>query len=118
MIVCPDCVVRVSCEEDIVRIFTAAREQDFTVIPVGGGTNVTSATNPGRARTVMVDLRGMDRVVWVNREDNLAYVEAGITGVRLQKELAKHEVNAGTRRWYYCDVSMMVESTRVISNLM
>ena len=51
--VCPDTVVRCTSAE-VVRLVLAdaAVEPKYAVIPMGGGTNVTSATVPSDTRTV------------------------------------------------------------------
>lgn len=34
---------------------------------------------------VSLDMRGLNRVLWVNAEDGVAMIEAGITGMDLKK---------------------------------
>merc|ERR1719203_564431 len=40
-------------------------------------------------------MRGLSRVLWVNNEDGVAHVEAGITGSALKDALAEKGVNMG-----------------------
>lgn len=96
----PDAVVRPSTEDEVLSILKAGRIDAFAVVPVGGATNVTSATAcPGREVDprpfVALDMRGLAHVLWVNVEDGLACVEAGITGVALKEALAEHGVTMG-----------------------
>jgi len=102
----PDAVVQPSSEGEVLAVLQAAAAAageeagGFAVIPVGGRTNVTSATQcPGRAEDprpfVALDMRGLSKVLWVNAEDGVAHIEAGITGVALKKALAKHGVTMG-----------------------
>merc|ERR1719359_1209768 len=42
-----------------------------------------------------MDMRGLARVRWVNREDGVALIEAGITGVALKEALRKKGVTMG-----------------------
>ena len=80
----------------------AARDEGFAVIPIGGRTNVTYATAcPPKSVDprpfVALDMRSLSAVRWVNKEDCLACVEAGITGVALQAALKEQGVDMGTR---------------------
>ncbi|CAK0819058.1 unnamed protein product [Prorocentrum cordatum] len=97
----PDAVVRPAAEEEVASLLEAAQgDHGFAVIPVGGRTNVTSAlTLPAREvdprPQVALDMRGLNRVLWVNAEDGVAHVEAGITGSALKEALRAHGVNMG-----------------------
>lgn len=97
----PDAVVRPEHEAEIGAVLGAAVGPiAFAVVPVGGGTNVTSATACPAIEVdarpfVALDMRGLSRVLWVNAEDGIALVEAGITGSKLKEELAKHSVTMG-----------------------
>jgi len=97
----PDIVVRPDTEEEVLAVLQAAKgEVPYAIVPVGGGTNVTSATNcPPQevdARPfVALDMRGLCRVVWVNVEDRMALVEVGITGSALKDALSQKGVTMG-----------------------
>ena len=98
-----DAVFRPRTEDDVVSVLQlAARDEGFAVIPIGGRTNVTSATAcPPKSVDprpfVALDMRSLSAVRWVNKEDCLACVEAGITGVALQAALKEQGVDMGTR---------------------
>ena len=52
---------------------------------LSGGTNVTHATNPPPKEidprpVISVDMRRMKWIFWINKEDGLAHIEAGIVG--------------------------------------
>mmetsp|Transcript_61887 Transcript_61887/g.147649 ORF Transcript_61887/g.147649 Transcript_61887/m.147649 type:complete len:1425 (+) Transcript_61887:1-4275(+) len=96
----PDAVVRPISENEVLRVLRLGANTGFAVVPVGGRTNVTSATEcPDKSTDsrsfVALDMKGMSRVHWVNKEDGLAYVEAGITGSALKEALAKEGVTLG-----------------------
>lgn len=97
----PDAVVRPQSEQEVLQILQAAcGEGGFAVIPVGGRTNVTSATlcppqDVDPRPFVALDMTGLSSVKWVNQEDGIALVEAGITGTALKEALRKKGVNMG-----------------------
>jgi len=97
----PDAVVRPHSEEEVLALLRAAAGPGgFAVIPVGGRTNVTSATvcpskDVDSRPFVALDMRGMSRVQWVNKADGVACIEAGITGSALKDELRRQGVNMG-----------------------
>jgi len=97
----PDAVVRPENEDEVLALLKAGSVlKGFAVVPVGGRTNVTSALSlPTREEDprpfVALDTRGLASVQWVNAEDGVACVEAGITGTALQESLRRHGVNMG-----------------------
>ena len=96
----PDAVVRPESEEEVSSLLAAAMKCGFAVVPVGGRTNVTSATKCPETSVdprpfVALDMRGMAKVQWVNSEDGVAMIEAGITGVALKEALRKEGVTMG-----------------------
>jgi alkyldihydroxyacetonephosphate synthase len=96
-----DAVVKPDSEDEVVAVLKAAAGEDgFAVIPVGGRTNVTSATRCSPKEKdprpfVALDMRGLAKVLWINQDDGVACIEAGITGTALKDELAKQGVNMG-----------------------
>ena len=75
--------------EKIVSIATKYPEQ-LTIIPYGGGTNVTQALlcpENEKRMIVSIDTQEMDRILSVDFESNTAVIEAGAIGIELQKEL-------------------------------
>eukprot|EP00439_Symbiodinium_sp_Y106_P040207 s4001_g4.t3 len=96
----PDAVVHPRSEDDVCALLKAAAAHGhndpcgFVVIPVAGGTNVTSSTLcPSREEesrpVVAVDMLEMKRMLWVKPEDGLACFEAGITGQALNDALLR-----------------------------
>ncbi|GMI09777.1 hypothetical protein TrLO_g396 [Triparma laevis f. longispina] len=96
----PDAVVYVTCQEKVVELVKFAKEKKLCLIPFGGGTNVTEALQcPGydvEGRCILsVDMRRMNKVLWVNAEDGIAKIEAGATGRVIQEELKKMGLTMG-----------------------
>eukprot|EP00929_Paragymnodinium_shiwhaense_P031046 TRINITY_DN1747_c0_g4_i1.p1 TRINITY_DN1747_c0_g4~~TRINITY_DN1747_c0_g4_i1.p1 ORF type:complete len:2129 (+),score=480.49 TRINITY_DN1747_c0_g4_i1:110-6496(+) len=109
----PDAVVRPETEEEVIALLKAAaccstaeestpssKRGPFAVIPVGGRTNVTSATAVPPKEVdprpfVSLDMKGLNKVRWVNAEDGVAMIEAGMTGKELQAALKAHGLNMG-----------------------
>lgn len=88
----PDLVVFPTGYEQVVSIVSAAKRHGACVIPFGGGTNVTEALRVGidEERVVIaVDMRRMNRVLWVDAVNRMACIEAGATGRHIVEELKK-----------------------------
>ena len=93
-----DVVLYPKGEEDVRTIVALAHEHNVCLIPYGGGTNVSAAlTCPaGERRTIAsVDMRRMDRILWVDEENLQACVEAGISGKQLEKKLDARGYTSG-----------------------
>ena len=96
----PDAVVCPDNEEEVVSVLRMCQEKGFAVIPVGGRTNVTSATlcpsvDVDPRPFVAVDMRSMARLRRVSREDSVALIEAGMSGADVVSCLAKENVTMG-----------------------
>ncbi len=94
----PDLVVFPRSHEEVVKLVEAARAHGAGVIPFGGGTNVTEALRipVGEQRFIIaVDMRQMNRIVWIDPTNRMACVEAGATGRHLMAELAKYRLTMG-----------------------
>lgn len=94
----PDLVVYPEEEDQIVDLVEAAREQDVCLIPYGGGTNVTEALlcpeNESRM-IVSVDMVRMNKILWIDKENKTACIQAGAVGRHIMTELEKHGVTMG-----------------------
>jgi alkyldihydroxyacetonephosphate synthase len=96
----PDAVVWPSTEAEVVDLVNLARQEDWCLIPFGGGTNVSHATwCPAKVvepRPILsVDMKHMRSILDVNMEDGLIHVQAGITGLELVTEMKKRGLTIG-----------------------
>lgn len=138
----PDAVVWPASEQDVERLVDLARRNAWCLIPFGGGTNVSNATrcppeDVEKRPIISVDMKLMRRILWLNEEDGVAKVEAGITGRNLVEELERrgftmgHEPDSiefstlggwiatkasGMKRSKYGNIEDIVKSVRVIGS--
>jgi alkyldihydroxyacetonephosphate synthase len=94
----PDLVVYPESEAHVTKLIEAARAHHASLIPYGGGTNVTDAlrcNEQDTRTTVSVDMRRMSRIVWVDRQNMMACIEAGAVGRNIMTELKKQGVTMG-----------------------
>lgn len=71
---------------------------DVVLIGFGGGTSVGQSlllNQKERRMIVSVDFRRMNKVVWVDKVNMLACVQAGMTGVEMDAALKKLGVTVG-----------------------
>jgi alkyldihydroxyacetonephosphate synthase len=81
--------------ENLVRLCVA---HDCVVIPFGGGTTVSGAVEcpHGEARLIVsLDTARMDRILWINRENMTACIQAGCIGTDIERKLAKFGLTMG-----------------------
>lgn len=89
----PDLVVYPTSHEQVVEIVRIAQAHKATLIPFGGGTNVTEALriDPQDQRVaISVDMRRMNRVLWIDLVNQMACIEAGATGLEIVAALEKY----------------------------
>eukprot|EP00794_Sanderia_malayensis_P010834 gene10834-11986_t len=86
----PDAVLWPSCHDDVVKIVQCAAKHNVCLIPFGGGTTVSWAVKcPSEEprMIVSVDMTEMDKILWIDEENLLAHIEAGIIGQELEEKL-------------------------------
>jgi alkyldihydroxyacetonephosphate synthase len=87
----PDLVAKPRSEEGVVAILDWASEARAAVIPFGGGSSVVGGVEPrvGKnfAGTISLDLKGLDRVLEVDRASRAARVQGGMLGPVLEAAL-------------------------------
>jgi alkyldihydroxyacetonephosphate synthase len=94
----PDVVVYPESEEQILALVEAAKKHGASLIPYGGGTNVTDALrcDSGEKRTIVsVDMKRMNRILWIDRTNMMACIQAGAVGRHIIDELKKYGVTMG-----------------------
>ncbi|HKX12515.1 MAG TPA: FAD-binding oxidoreductase [bacterium] len=86
----PDLVVFPTEEEQVERLVQAAAAHNACVIPFGGGTSVTEALRcpEGEERFIVsVDMRRLNRILWVDPVNRMACIQAGAVGRHIQEQL-------------------------------
>jgi FAD/FMN-containing dehydrogenase len=86
----PACVVQPKDIEELKGVVRWANETRVPLVPISsGGPHFRGDTVPTVEGAVIVDLRRMNKIIRVNRENRVALVEPGVTFGELQAELAK-----------------------------
>jgi alkyldihydroxyacetonephosphate synthase len=94
----PDLVVWPASEDEVRVVIELARAHRACVIPFGGGTNVTDALRclEAEKRTIVsLDMRRMNRVLWIDGENRTACIQAGATGSEIEEVLGRHGFTSG-----------------------
>jgi len=94
----PDLVVSPDSDAQVRAIVSLAQRHGVCLIPYGGGTNVTEALRcprDERRSIVSVDMRRMNRVLWIDPENRTACIEAGANGREIAEVLARHGYTIG-----------------------
>jgi len=86
----PRLVVRPSNADDVQKIVTWANQTTTPLVPVSSGEpHFHGDTVPSVPEAVIVDLRGMDKIVRIDRRNRMVIIEPGLTYGQLQPALAK-----------------------------
>jgi alkyldihydroxyacetonephosphate synthase len=94
----PDLVIFPTSHDEVVRIVDAVKEHGACIIPFGGGTNVTDALrcDPAETRTIVsLDMRRMNKILWIDPVNRMACIEAGAVGRHIADALAKEKLTMG-----------------------
>lgn len=83
----PDVVVFPESTHDVVVVVRAAYKYGVPVVARGGGTSMTAGSIARGG--ILLDMKRMSRVLWVDEDSMVARVEAGIPILRLNEELAR-----------------------------
>ena len=93
-----DLVLYPQSEDDVRAIVRLADEHDICLVPYGGGTNVSGALACPAAEERLIasiDMRRMNKILWLDEENMQAGVEAGISGKELERELDARGYTSG-----------------------
>ncbi|MDC3961651.1 FAD-binding oxidoreductase [Polyangium jinanense] len=94
----PDLVVFPTSHDEVVKITEAAKQHGACLIPFGGGTNVTDALRLSvheERFVIAVDMRRMNKILWIDPVNRMACIEAGATGRHIVAELEKYGLTMG-----------------------
>ena len=94
----PDCVVFPETDAHVQALVDLALRRDLSLIPFGGGTNVTNAVRCPETEMrpiVSVDMRRMSRIAWIDRVNRMACIEAGAVGRDIVSALAAEGFTMG-----------------------
>nr|WP_246314783.1 FAD-linked oxidase C-terminal domain-containing protein [Kineococcus aurantiacus] len=85
----PDGVVRATCVDDVVETLRWASAHRTPVVPRGAGTGLAAGAS-ARAGEVVLDLSGLDRIVQLRPDDQVAVVEPGVLTADLDAAAGEH----------------------------
>lgn len=94
----PDLVVYPTEESEITALVAAAVEYQVVLIPFGGGTSVTEALACPENETrfiVSVDMKRMNRILWIDKVNRMACIQAGAVGRHIVKQLEEYGFTMG-----------------------
>ena len=83
----PDLVVFPESVEHVTALVALATQHDVCLVPYGGGTNVTDALRcpaDEQRMIVSVDLRRLNRILWIDPVNQMACIQAGAVGRHIQ----------------------------------
>ena len=87
-----EAIVTVATQAELSDVVRTCTEAGRIVLPRGGGFSYTGGYLPVAENTVIVDMRGMNRVLDINVEDMYVEVEVGCTWERLYQALKEKGV--------------------------
>ncbi len=96
-------VVQPGTVDELSKAVSAATQAGYAVIGRGGGTSYTKGFTPERSKSVIVDMRRLNRIVEINAEDMYVTVECGCTWKALWEALKEK----GLRTPYFGPLSGM-----------
>jgi alkyldihydroxyacetonephosphate synthase len=94
----PDLVVYPTREEDVEALVEAALRHGVSLVPYGGGTNVTDALRcrEDEERTIVsVDLGRLNKILWVDPTNRMACIQAGAVGRDIVAALEPYGLTIG-----------------------
>ncbi|MFN3267114.1 MAG: FAD-binding oxidoreductase [Deinococcales bacterium] len=94
----PDVVVYPESEAQVQAVVQLALAHKVVLVPFGGGSNVSHALkipNTESRAVVSVDMRRMNRILTLDKENRIAHIEAGIYGQDLQAALEQQGYTLG-----------------------
>lgn len=80
-------VIRPVSTDELAKAVQAATARGYAVVPRGGGMSYTRGYMPEREKSILVDMRQMNRILEINAEDMYVTVETGCTWSDLYEAL-------------------------------
>ena len=90
----PHAVVWPENAREVAAIVRPARSLDVPIVPYGGGSGVCGGVVPVRGG-ITIDVKRLDQLRSVSREDMVCDVEVGINGERFERELSRRGYTFG-----------------------
>ena len=93
-----DVVIYPKSTENCEKLVQLANKHNVCLVPYGGGTNVTKALKlqtEEKRMIVSIDMTRMTAVKWVDKENKMACIQAGIMGADLERSLKPYGVVLG-----------------------
>ena len=94
----PDAVVYPETGDQVRLVLALCAVERIAVVPFGGGTSVVGGVEPDRgpfAFVITLDLKQLNRMLWLDPVSRLAAFQAGIRGPALEAALADHGFTLG-----------------------
>ncbi len=94
----PDLVIYPTEEEQVRDLVAMAVKHQVVLIPFGGGTSVTEALACPENETrfiVSVDMKNMNRILWIDKTNRMACIQAGAVGRHITKQLEGYGFTMG-----------------------
>lgn len=93
----PDGVALPQSSLDVQKLLHYAQANNLELIPYGGGTSVAGHINPlaGNKPVLTVDMSGMNRLIDLDRESQIATFGAGTPGPLVESQLRAHGYTLG-----------------------
>jgi alkyldihydroxyacetonephosphate synthase len=94
----PDLIIYPRNEEQVATLVQAAVKYNISLVPYGGGTNVSEALECPRDEKRMIvslDMKEMNRILWIDPTNRMACIEAGAVGRHIMENLAKEGFTMG-----------------------
>ena len=83
----PAIVVRAGTTEEVSEIMKLANSRKIPVVPRGAGSGMCGHAVPVDPRSIVIDLKRMNRIIDIRPQDLLTRVEAGVVNNRLNEAL-------------------------------
>lgn len=90
----PDAVATPRDESELAAVLGWASDNDFAIIPFGGGSSVVGGINPEdmdhKPGVVTINLQALNKVLEISERDRVVHAQAGILGPDLDAALKPH----------------------------